>query len=411
MGYSNGIITAPVSIYDVQRAIGASSPDLGTLCKHANINKWARFKPIKASGVTPLEERTWSEGFFQGSRAYGIEGLFYSGMSIANFITAMYGVLFNESNAYYPSGYKYHMPEGTINSAYRLSDWALKRNVNLGYKHDAELMFSFKDTNSNWHSLQPFLQVFDGEGEKQRVAFPDDYAVIEPASNISDCWDNYNHDQAVSTMSPPWDFNMLVQDILYALHPNISSLKSLKHGILFIPYGTTEPSYCRMVISSFPEKTVTQAQLDPSQEWGYVEFYTNMSGSGFVPTSASGTYTFLPVPCCYGLVQFFNSSSSGGRFVILSSTAVWINGVYDMGATVSVEDMSYWSAVYLRVGEFDDTSGSGVQITTNNTFYDVSQYVSGNNGDTRWLKLVGIRNGESVKLYSESFTLQGGPTS
>lgn len=411
MPYSNGIITAPVSIYDVQRAIGASSPDLGTLCKHANINKWARFKPIKASGITPLENRTWNEGFFQGSRAYGIEGLFYSGMTIANFINAMYQVLYNESNAYYPSGYKYHKPEGTISSPYRLSDWGLKNNLDLGYKHDAQLMFSFKDTNSNWRSLQPFLLVYDGEGATQRVAFPDDDTVIEPASSISDCWDNYKYNQTVASMSEPWDFNMLVQDILYALHPNISSLKSLKHGILFIPYGTTEPAYCKMVIGSFPALSVTQAELDPSQIWGYVEFYTNISGSGFVSTSTIGSYTFLPMPCCYGTVQFYNSGSSGGRFVILSSTAVYINGAYDMGATVNVDDLSYWTAIYLRVGEYDDTAGYGPQITTNNTFYDVSQYVSGNDGDTRWLKLVGYRNGTYTKLYSESFTLQGGPTS
>ena len=45
MAYQNGIITAPVSIYDVQRAIGNSSPDLGTLCTSGNINKWAKYKP------------------------------------------------------------------------------------------------------------------------------------------------------------------------------------------------------------------------------------------------------------------------------------------------------------------------------------------------------------------------------
>lgn len=46
MAYNNGIITAPVSVYDVQRALGVGSPDVGTLCKHANINMWARFKPV-----------------------------------------------------------------------------------------------------------------------------------------------------------------------------------------------------------------------------------------------------------------------------------------------------------------------------------------------------------------------------
>lgn len=47
MPYSNGKITAPVSIYDVQQALRSSSPDLGTLCVSDNINKFARWKPFR----------------------------------------------------------------------------------------------------------------------------------------------------------------------------------------------------------------------------------------------------------------------------------------------------------------------------------------------------------------------------
>lgn len=39
-------ITAPVSIYDVQRALGEGSNDLGTLCRSAKINMWAKYRPI-----------------------------------------------------------------------------------------------------------------------------------------------------------------------------------------------------------------------------------------------------------------------------------------------------------------------------------------------------------------------------
>lgn len=79
MSYSNGIITAPVSIYDVQRAIGASSPDLGTLCKHANINKWAQFKSLRYTAIGTTDQfnsttgqwsanSTWWLGDFTGER-------------------------------------------------------------------------------------------------------------------------------------------------------------------------------------------------------------------------------------------------------------------------------------------------------------------------------------------------------
>lgn len=70
MGYNNGLVTAAVSIRDVQQAIGASSPDLGTLCKHANINKWAKFKPFRCNkaGIIPIVD---SSGFPTKQTAVG----------------------------------------------------------------------------------------------------------------------------------------------------------------------------------------------------------------------------------------------------------------------------------------------------------------------------------------------------
>lgn len=41
-----GIISAPVSIDDVKQVLGESSNDLATLCKSANINMWAKYKPV-----------------------------------------------------------------------------------------------------------------------------------------------------------------------------------------------------------------------------------------------------------------------------------------------------------------------------------------------------------------------------
>ena len=52
MSVSNGVISAPVSISDIQTAIGAAGGgDLGTLCSHANINMWSKFKPVKSAQV------------------------------------------------------------------------------------------------------------------------------------------------------------------------------------------------------------------------------------------------------------------------------------------------------------------------------------------------------------------------
>ncbi|MBR2778475.1 MAG: hypothetical protein IKD75_15525 [Prevotella sp.] len=56
MGYnsSTGLIYSPVSIYDVQRCFGLSSPDLATLILNGNINMWSDIKPIYQIKKTQL---------------------------------------------------------------------------------------------------------------------------------------------------------------------------------------------------------------------------------------------------------------------------------------------------------------------------------------------------------------------
>ena len=51
---STKIITAPVSIYDVQRCFGLGSPDLATLILTANINMWSGIKPIYSTKIAQL---------------------------------------------------------------------------------------------------------------------------------------------------------------------------------------------------------------------------------------------------------------------------------------------------------------------------------------------------------------------
>ncbi len=48
MAYSGGIVTVPAQTIDIAQALGASSRDIGTLCQHPNINKWAKNKPFRA---------------------------------------------------------------------------------------------------------------------------------------------------------------------------------------------------------------------------------------------------------------------------------------------------------------------------------------------------------------------------
>lgn len=108
MAYSNGVITAPVSIYDVQQAIVSSSIDLGTLCLNNNINKWSKYKPIHYAQITPL---TYSQ--FQ-SKYFGFHDGDNSLLPIYQSINAMYIAVHNGTAAW---------PYNTPNGYYRLTDF------------------------------------------------------------------------------------------------------------------------------------------------------------------------------------------------------------------------------------------------------------------------------------------------
>lgn len=117
MAYNNGIITAPVSVYDVQRALGVGSPDVGTLCKHANINKWAKYKPVKYPGVAAVRSRVISACHLPFTPDPNFDkktGLTVG--SMIDFPSQVAGWSFVHIG--------YERPIGGANSPYRLTDFA-----------------------------------------------------------------------------------------------------------------------------------------------------------------------------------------------------------------------------------------------------------------------------------------------
>ena len=148
MSYNSetGIISAPVSIDDVKRALGESSNDLATLCKSENINIWSKYKPISCKGEFkeyPIRED--SEEIVKSSYSrytcvvrcgmnipmdtyknlrynYGGEGFAIEAcrnLYIDNIYGSIGGIPDNTSTRV--SGK--HFPKGGVNSPYRLSDF------------------------------------------------------------------------------------------------------------------------------------------------------------------------------------------------------------------------------------------------------------------------------------------------
>ena len=106
MAYSNGIITAPVSFYDVQLALGDSSQDLGTLCKSTKINMWSRNKPMDYPAL------------FSNNNGIGINnkyGLFAQKTDNCVYLNQVYNYGLN--------GWSYENPYGTVLSPYRMGDF------------------------------------------------------------------------------------------------------------------------------------------------------------------------------------------------------------------------------------------------------------------------------------------------
>lgn len=158
MSYNSetGIISAPVSIDDVKRALGESSNDLATLCKSENINIWSKYKPISCKGEFkeyPIRED--SEEIVTSSYSkytcvvrcgmnipmdtyknlrnnYGGEGFAIEACKnfyIDNVYGRNGGIHDNTSTSV--SGK--HFPKGGANSPYRLSDF---RNYNAKAKNN-----------------------------------------------------------------------------------------------------------------------------------------------------------------------------------------------------------------------------------------------------------------------------------
>ena len=93
---------------------------LANLCTHNNINKWAKYKPIHHSGLTPLPDDARTDRAGDGE-FYGVN------VRIANLdMHGLHGVTFD-----------YNRPKGDSTSPFRLSDF-VSRDGRIGYYHLAK---------------------------------------------------------------------------------------------------------------------------------------------------------------------------------------------------------------------------------------------------------------------------------
>lgn len=112
--------TLKCSQSDMTQISSRNTFDLGRLCTHTNINKWAKYKPIHHSGLQILSESARTDR--QGDGEY-------------------YGVKIRMGSMDMSSLHKwtfaYNRPKGGASSPYRLSDF-INENGTAGYNHLAK---------------------------------------------------------------------------------------------------------------------------------------------------------------------------------------------------------------------------------------------------------------------------------
>lgn len=121
MGYNNGIITAPVSVYDVQRAVSRSNSDVGNLIVNGTINKWAKYKPVVLNQINTTDQlennNSWKANSTWWKGTNGNCGITFTTFST---IDAVKTAIDNHAIVW-----GYQRPSGGSVSPYRLVDFNL----------------------------------------------------------------------------------------------------------------------------------------------------------------------------------------------------------------------------------------------------------------------------------------------
>lgn len=125
MSLTNNIISAPVAIYDLQRVLGTSLIDLGDLCKHVNINRWAKYKPVSINILDTVAQQTngaWKDTATWWRGSNGNCGIAYTSYTdFESFVASI------DSKT---AAWSYIPPSGGLTAPFRLIDF-------LQYNHEA----------------------------------------------------------------------------------------------------------------------------------------------------------------------------------------------------------------------------------------------------------------------------------
>lgn len=137
MGLENGILTQPISVYDIANCIGVASTDVGTLCTaKSKINIWAKYKPVRYNSIKALteEQRKQCAYGILDVQEYDFTQQFTLDQAFENALNRVYS-------------WQYEIPEGGVESLYRVLDFD-------GYNHNAICPLFFEDNSPQWDKVE-----------------------------------------------------------------------------------------------------------------------------------------------------------------------------------------------------------------------------------------------------------------
>lgn len=123
MSVTNGIVGAPIGLYEVAKLLGCSKFDVGSVCTFSAINIWAKWKPF----------RDTAKGYSSVATSQGAAALVNYGLTIPS-SSSMSGLVALYEQDARMHGWTYSAPNGST-YPYRLTDF-------VGYNHYAQCQLS-----------------------------------------------------------------------------------------------------------------------------------------------------------------------------------------------------------------------------------------------------------------------------
>lgn len=119
MSYISNVIVAPVSIHDVQSALGTGKQDLGELCTHQNVNRWAKYKPVEKDLITTTPQldsnNRWADSATWWKGTNGNCGITFTTYST---VASARSAIITGLNVW-----NYTKPSGGLTAPFRLTDF------------------------------------------------------------------------------------------------------------------------------------------------------------------------------------------------------------------------------------------------------------------------------------------------